>query len=234
MPTTTTYELGVSGSSFTGAANREDLLDVITIISPVDTPLFTMFRKTKVSNVQVEWLTDLLDQATTNAVADGSSASFQSVTPRVRLSNFAQISRESYDVSDTQRAVNRLGSAPWQHGDEKSAVCWKPRVSDGTGNRDNPFGAGNHAGNRKGAPETTRGPSHAEDDMVRPARRRAEAGGNDRPRRKTSNNSAGRNPGRTAVPDGEGHRQVALAGNRKVRIALYAGTTEYAGLRDAA
>lgn len=30
MPTTT-YELGVSGTSFTGAANREDLLDVITI-----------------------------------------------------------------------------------------------------------------------------------------------------------------------------------------------------------
>ena len=106
MPTTTTYELGVSGSSFTGAANREDLLDVITILSPVDTPLFTMLRKTKINNVQVEWLTDLLDQATSNAVADGSSASFQSVTPRVRLSNFAQISRESYDVSDTQRAVN--------------------------------------------------------------------------------------------------------------------------------
>lgn len=109
MPTTTTYELGVSGSSFTGAANREDLLDVITIISPVDTPLFTMLRKTKVNNVQVEWLTDLLDQATSNAVADGSSATFQSVTPRVRLSNFAQISRESYDVSDTQRAVNPAG-----------------------------------------------------------------------------------------------------------------------------
>jgi len=106
VPTTTTYELGVSGSSFTGAANREDLLDVITILSPVDTPLFTMLRKTKINNVQVEWLTDLLDQATSNAVADGSSASFQSVTPRVRLSNFAQISRESYDVSDTQRAVN--------------------------------------------------------------------------------------------------------------------------------
>ena len=108
MPTTT-YELGVSGSSFTGAANREDLLDVITIISPVDTPLFTMFRKTKISNVQVEWLTDLLDQATSNAVADGSSATFQNVTSRARLSNFAQISRESYDVSDSQRAVNPAG-----------------------------------------------------------------------------------------------------------------------------
>jgi hypothetical protein len=109
MATATTYELGVSGSAFTGAANREDLLDIITIISPVDTPMFTMLRKTKIQNVQVEWLTDLLDTAATNAVADGSSATFQTVTPRVRLSNYAQISRESYDVSDSQRAVNPAG-----------------------------------------------------------------------------------------------------------------------------
>src|SRR5678815_648030 len=108
MPTTT-YELGVSGTSFTGAANREDLLDVITIISPVDTPLFTMFRKTKVNNVQVEWLTDALDQAATNAVVEGSSATFQAATARARLLNYCQISRESYDVSDTQRAVNPAG-----------------------------------------------------------------------------------------------------------------------------
>ncbi len=109
MATTTTYELGVSGSSFIGAANREDLLDIITIISPVDTPLFTMFRKTKVENVQVEWLTDLLDIATSNAVADGSVATFQPVQSRERLVNYAQISRESYDVSDSQRAVNPAG-----------------------------------------------------------------------------------------------------------------------------
>lgn len=104
-----TYELGVSGASFTGAANREDLLDIITIISPVDTPLFTMFRKTKCSNVQTEWLTDLLDQAASNATGEGSQASFQAVTGRVRLLNYTQISRESYDISDTQRAVNPAG-----------------------------------------------------------------------------------------------------------------------------
>lgn len=28
---TTTYDLGLTGTSFTGAANREDLLDVVTI-----------------------------------------------------------------------------------------------------------------------------------------------------------------------------------------------------------
>jgi hypothetical protein len=68
-----------------------------------------MFRKTKVSNVQVEWLTDLLDQAASNAVQEGSEASFQTETERVRLLNYTQISREAYDVSDTQRAVNPAG-----------------------------------------------------------------------------------------------------------------------------
>lgn len=109
MATTTTYELGVTGSTFIGAANREDLLDIITIVSPVDTPMFTMLRKTKIQNVQVEWLTDLLDQAGSNAVADGSEATFTGGTPRVRLVNYAQISREAYDVSDSQRAVNPAG-----------------------------------------------------------------------------------------------------------------------------
>lgn len=108
MPTTT-YHLGVANDSFIGAANREDLLDIITILSPVDTPLFTMFRKTKVSNVQTEWLTDVLDQATSNATAEGTSALFQNASARVRLLNYTQISREAYDVSDTQRAVNPAG-----------------------------------------------------------------------------------------------------------------------------
>ena len=106
-----TYELGVTGATFIGAANREDLLDVITIISPTDTPLFTMLRKAQVHNVQTEWLTDNLDQAATNAVAEGSSATFQAPTSRARLLNYTQVSRESYDISDTQRAVNPAGVA---------------------------------------------------------------------------------------------------------------------------
>src|SRR3990170_770434 len=109
MPTATTYEIGVANDSFRGAANREDLLDIITIISPTDTPLFTMMRKTKVSNVQVEWLTDALDQATSNTVGEGSAFASQTITTRVRLSNYTEISREGYEISDTQRAVNPAG-----------------------------------------------------------------------------------------------------------------------------
>lgn len=109
MATTTTYELGVSGTAFTGAANREDLLDIITILSPVDAPCFTMFRKTKVSNVQVEWLVDSLSAAASDAVADGSSATFGVGGSRPRLINYLQVSREAFDVSDSQRAVNPAG-----------------------------------------------------------------------------------------------------------------------------
>ena len=109
MATTTTYELGVSGTAFTGAANREDLLDIVTILSPVDAPCFTMFRKTKVSNVQVEWLVDSLSAAASDAVADGSSAAFGVGTSRPRLINYLQVSREAFDVSDSQRAVNPAG-----------------------------------------------------------------------------------------------------------------------------
>lgn len=106
---TDTYRLGLTGTAFTGAANREDLLDVVTIISPTDTPMFTMFRKTKVKNVQPEWLTDSLDAAASNAVEEGSSAVFQTSTQRVRLLNYTQNSREAYDVSDDQRAVDPAG-----------------------------------------------------------------------------------------------------------------------------
>jgi len=108
MPTTT-YDIGLTGTSFTGAANREDLLDVVTLISPTDSPLFTMFRKAKVSNVQTEWLTDTLTQAASNAVVEGSSAVFTSDSARVRLSNYTQISRGTVEVSDTQRAANPAG-----------------------------------------------------------------------------------------------------------------------------
>lgn len=107
MATIQTYD--VTSNSFTGAANREDLLDIITIISPIDTPLFTMLRKTKVNNTLTEWMTDLLDGASSNAEIEGSSAVFQGIQLRQRLSNYTQVSREAYDISDTQRAVNPAG-----------------------------------------------------------------------------------------------------------------------------
>ncbi len=106
---TSTYDLGAASGAFTGVANREDLLDVITMISPTETPCFTKFRKTKTSNVATEWLIDALATAADNTVAEGSSATEDTAQVRVRMINYHQISRKTYDVSETQRAVNPAG-----------------------------------------------------------------------------------------------------------------------------
>jgi hypothetical protein len=96
-------------STITGGAHREDLMDVINLISPTDTPCYTMFRKAAVSNVLTEWLTDKLDAAGSNIVVEGATATSPSLAARTRHANYTQISREVYEVSDTLRAVNAAG-----------------------------------------------------------------------------------------------------------------------------
>src|SRR5882672_2499291 len=94
------YTLGVSGSAYIGAAVHEDLLDVVTLLSPTDTPLFTMSRKTKVKNAEVSWLVDKLQTASSNAVVEGSTAAFNTIQARARLTNYVQTSRHAYEVTD--------------------------------------------------------------------------------------------------------------------------------------
>jgi hypothetical protein len=99
------------------------------ILSPVDAPLFTMFRKTKTHNVATEWLVDSLDQAASNAVAEGSSATFTPDASAVRLLNYAQISREEVEVSDSQRAVRPAGiKDTYRYQIGKAAKQWKRDV----------------------------------------------------------------------------------------------------------
>lgn len=44
-----------------GLTSREDLLDVITIVDPTETPLFRMFRESKMQAVRHEWITEELE-----------------------------------------------------------------------------------------------------------------------------------------------------------------------------
>jgi hypothetical protein len=103
--------MGYTSANLTYGAvgNREDLLDVITNISPTETPMFSAFGKTKASNTYHEWLTDSLAAATTNAKVEGADYTFAARTVRVRAGNYTQIFETSVEVSDTQRAVNTAG-----------------------------------------------------------------------------------------------------------------------------
>jgi len=109
--------LGVLNSFDVGTGNREDLLDIITNISPMDTLFLSGFEKVPANNITHEWLVDILadfgdpdmGNSDVQAVAEGSDATFDALVPRKRLCNLSHIIRRTFDVSDTQRDINTAG-----------------------------------------------------------------------------------------------------------------------------
>lgn len=109
--------LGVLNSFDVGTGNREDLLDIITNISPMDTLFLSGFEKVPANNISHEWLVDTLadfgdvdvGNAQVRATTEGSDATFDALTPRKRLCNLSHIIRRTFDVSDTQRDINTAG-----------------------------------------------------------------------------------------------------------------------------
>lgn len=97
-------------STSTAIGQREDLSDVIYNISPTETPFMSSIGKTKATAVYHEWQTDSLAAATTaNAAVEGADASSATLSPTVRLGNYAQIIQKTVQVSGTLDAVNKAG-----------------------------------------------------------------------------------------------------------------------------
>jgi len=92
--------------SYDDNAVREDLLNVLTNLSPTDTQLVTGLGTSKAMAQRHEWLTDTLQAVKLNAFAEGADTSYPTITNPSRLINYTQILRQGYSVSDTERAVN--------------------------------------------------------------------------------------------------------------------------------
>lgn len=95
--------------SYDAVGNREDLLDVITNISPEETPFLSRFGKSKANNRLHEWLTDSLADAAENKKIEGYDYSFAARSVRTRVNNYTQIFQTAVEVSDTQREINTAG-----------------------------------------------------------------------------------------------------------------------------
>ena len=95
--------------SYTEPTNREDLTNVITNISPEQTPLVSMFKTTTCSSTYHEWPEDELAAAADNAHAEGESITAEATGSRTRKGNHTQILRKTYSVSATQEAVSSAG-----------------------------------------------------------------------------------------------------------------------------
>ncbi len=97
--------------TFTQVGIREDLTDVISRISPEDTPFLTMAGNGKADNTFHEWQTDALRSSADNKHVEGDDTTATAVTPTVRLGNYTQIFKESAQIAGTTEAVNRAGRA---------------------------------------------------------------------------------------------------------------------------
>ncbi len=97
--------------TYQAIGNREDLIDIITNIAPVDTWVTSNTGNTRATAVLHEWQTDTLAAAAANAVIEGDDAAAAAVTPTVRVTNYCQILRKVWQVTDTQNAVMKAGRA---------------------------------------------------------------------------------------------------------------------------
>jgi len=90
---------------------REDLVDMIYDISPVETPFLSSVEHTEATAVIHSWQTHSLAAAANNAAVEGGDAPQTAASATTLLSNNTQISTKDARVSGTGRAVNTAGRA---------------------------------------------------------------------------------------------------------------------------
>lgn len=96
----------------TGAAgNRETLADVVSRITPEDTPIYSMIKKGKADGTHPEWTTDELAAPADNVQLEGDDYTFDATVSPERLGNYTQIMRKSGIISETQDVTDEAGRA---------------------------------------------------------------------------------------------------------------------------
>jgi len=90
---------------------REDLIDVITNISPSENWFTKNTGTGRAKQTYHEWQTDTLAAATANAIVEGEVASATAIVPTVRTGCYTQIMKKDFSVTDTNEAVNSAGRA---------------------------------------------------------------------------------------------------------------------------
>ncbi len=96
--------------TYQAVGNREDLADAIYNVTPYETPLLSMAKKTKATATLHEWQTEALGAVdSNNAVIEGDDATNDAVTATARVVNHIQISDKVVGVTTIQQAVDKAG-----------------------------------------------------------------------------------------------------------------------------
>lgn len=99
----------MASNTYEAVGNKLDMSEIITNISPEDTPLFSRIGRTKATAVTHEWLEDTLGEPRTNKQPEGYTYTTEAVSPRTRLNNYTQIMHRGIHVTQTQEVVLKYG-----------------------------------------------------------------------------------------------------------------------------
>jgi len=97
--------------TYQAIGNREDLIDVITNIAPMDTWVTSNTGSAKARARYHEWQTDTLAAAGENIQIEGDDAANIAIVPTVRAGNYCQILTKAFQISGTQEEVEKAGRA---------------------------------------------------------------------------------------------------------------------------
>jgi len=98
--------------SYSAVGQREDLIGVISNITPVENWFFSSIgRGRATSRLNHTWQTDTLAAAAANAVVEGSDPDNISLGQPALAVNHCQIARKAWQISDSQLAANMAGRA---------------------------------------------------------------------------------------------------------------------------
>lgn len=116
--------------TYQDSGRKEDLLDLITDVSPDDNPLSTMFGTTSASQTLHEWMEDYLARPTSVSTSvEGAGATYDDLTQPQRRNNVTQIIMETFRVSGTMRSVSIAGmSDPMDYQAAKALRNWKNKL----------------------------------------------------------------------------------------------------------
>lgn len=104
------------------ASRREDLIDVVTNVSPKETPLVSgLPMGPAAKNTLHEWVTATFEDYGDNAGAEGAAFSADTLSAPTRSNNVTQIFKQQVQVSGTEVAVSGV-TEPYQYQIQKNLV----------------------------------------------------------------------------------------------------------------
>lgn len=89
----------------------ESVSEIISNISPTDSPFQSLIKTEKIAARTFEWQEDALAAAAVNAAIEGADASMATLTATTLRSNTTQILTKAFQVSKTADAIKLHGRA---------------------------------------------------------------------------------------------------------------------------